>query len=265
MNNKTITLYQPFGGLADNLIYSHLPYLFHEIGIEFHLNKFNAYRNDGIKQLVWDYNPYVNKTRINHGNACGSNTTPALNGGFYIHAINRAHLQQYDSVYVPELKNPILYAPLSLLYNESAYIDNKIINNATVIHLQSISMKHTANFIGKACSYANGIAIAEQNASLKLNIVDNVNSAKYYGDEVQLHDRGVNIKALDVNNIFTHCGIILKAKQYICLNGGGCLLASAVKASYNSNVNIICLVDKDEKQALERGLYKMENVNYIYL
>ena len=64
MNNNTITLYQQFGGLADNLIYSHLPYLFNQLGIQFHLNKFNACRNEGINELVWHYNPYVSKTRI---------------------------------------------------------------------------------------------------------------------------------------------------------------------------------------------------------
>ena len=51
--NKVI-LYQPWGGLGDNLQFSTLPKLYSEIGYEFYISDQNVYRNPEIKKLVWD-------------------------------------------------------------------------------------------------------------------------------------------------------------------------------------------------------------------
>ena len=52
-------LYQPWGGLGDNLQYSTLPELYNTLGHEFYISSKNVYRNPEIYKLVWELNPYV--------------------------------------------------------------------------------------------------------------------------------------------------------------------------------------------------------------
>jgi len=53
-------LYQPWGGLGDNLQFSTLPQRFSELGYEVYISDKNAYRNFEIFELVWKLNPFVN-------------------------------------------------------------------------------------------------------------------------------------------------------------------------------------------------------------
>ena len=48
-----------FGGLGDTLQFSTLPEMFHEKGDEVFLTNDAPFRNNSIKQLIWDMNPYV--------------------------------------------------------------------------------------------------------------------------------------------------------------------------------------------------------------
>ena len=52
-------LYQPWGGLGDNLQYSTLPERYSELGFDFYISAYNVYRNPEIYELVWKCNPYV--------------------------------------------------------------------------------------------------------------------------------------------------------------------------------------------------------------
>jgi hypothetical protein len=52
-------LFQPWGGLGDNLQYSTLPELYAERGYDFYIAESNVYRNSEIYDFVWGTNPYV--------------------------------------------------------------------------------------------------------------------------------------------------------------------------------------------------------------
>jgi len=52
-------LFQPWGGLGDNLQYSTLPEKFAEIGDETYISDRNVYRNPQTYDLVWKSNPFV--------------------------------------------------------------------------------------------------------------------------------------------------------------------------------------------------------------
>jgi len=54
-----IIIEQPWGGLGDNLQYSTLPELGHKYGIDVYVSDNNKYRNQDIKKLVWDTNPFL--------------------------------------------------------------------------------------------------------------------------------------------------------------------------------------------------------------
>ena len=52
-------LYQPWGGLGDNLAYSTLPEKFHELNSEVYLSDKNEYRSPEIYNLIWELNPNI--------------------------------------------------------------------------------------------------------------------------------------------------------------------------------------------------------------
>ncbi len=56
---KKIIIEQPWGGLGDNLQFSSLPEVGKQLGIEVWISNRNKYRNNEIKELVWDINPYI--------------------------------------------------------------------------------------------------------------------------------------------------------------------------------------------------------------
>ena len=64
-------IYQPWGGLGDNLQFSTLPELFHNQGHDVYISQKNAYRNIEILDLVWKLNPFI-KGFINEMPNCGS-------------------------------------------------------------------------------------------------------------------------------------------------------------------------------------------------
>jgi hypothetical protein len=56
---KKIIIEQPWGGLGDNLQFSTIPEVAYNKGIDVYISNRNVYRNEDIKRLVWDLNPYI--------------------------------------------------------------------------------------------------------------------------------------------------------------------------------------------------------------
>jgi hypothetical protein len=54
-----IILSQSWGGLGDNLQFSTIPEVAHNKGIDVYISNNNVYRNEDIKKLVWELNPYI--------------------------------------------------------------------------------------------------------------------------------------------------------------------------------------------------------------
>jgi len=54
-----IILEQSWGGLGDNLQFSTIPEVAHDKGIDVYISNKNAYRDEDIKKLVWELNPYI--------------------------------------------------------------------------------------------------------------------------------------------------------------------------------------------------------------
>lgn len=54
LNADKIIIYQPWGGLGDNLQYSTLPELFNEKGIKCYIHVDNSTRNDNeVYDIIW--------------------------------------------------------------------------------------------------------------------------------------------------------------------------------------------------------------------
>ena len=59
-----MTIYQPWGGLGDNLAHSIIPELCKATGNKCYLSKHNAHRNQQIYDLVWGLNPFLEKEQM---------------------------------------------------------------------------------------------------------------------------------------------------------------------------------------------------------
>src|SRR5262245_5258113 len=59
LNLKDAVIYQPWGGLGDNLQFSTLPEMFASRGIRTLVSTRNAARNPEINSLVWGMNPFI--------------------------------------------------------------------------------------------------------------------------------------------------------------------------------------------------------------
>jgi hypothetical protein len=57
--DKKIIISQPWGGLGDNLQLSTIPEIAKSLGYEVYVSNQNTYRNQEIKELVWDMNPFI--------------------------------------------------------------------------------------------------------------------------------------------------------------------------------------------------------------
>ena len=133
-----IIIQQPWGGLGDNLQFSTIPEMGHKLGIPVYVSTRNAYRNQDIKKLVWDSNPFVSGFVDQDGNI------PTINLYSNNHIINwektlfnisenyRPKIY-YTPKYIDEVKDKTLIDPgaVSLPIN----FDSIISDNADAILL----------------------------------------------------------------------------------------------------------------------------------
>lgn len=238
--NKII-LEQPWGGLGDNLQFSTLPELCHENGIDFYLSVNNSYRNEDIRKLVWDSNPFV-KGIINE----------PTNGGI-IKMHDYLGLLKDDYSYIGAIEKSHGFEPknnLPKIYYQPKNIE--FFNDKTVICLGCVSETFDAEFILNNVNklLTNDDDIIELNFTKDLNELNRVYGLhKQYKTEYQKYD---------LNDIFEHCDIIYSAKRYICLFSGNSVLSAAIN---KRNTTVLTKHDNLEISKF----YYFENLNYVKL
>ena len=89
---KELVLHQPWGGLGDNLQFSTLPRRLHKLNCEFNISNKNAYRNDEIKKIVWDINPF-DQWGVELGKQIAKTTLQAIQQ----HQQHWSNYQQFDA------------------------------------------------------------------------------------------------------------------------------------------------------------------------
>jgi hypothetical protein len=201
--SKDIIIYQPWGGLGDNLQFSTLPRLYSDMGYNVYISSKNAYRNPEIYDLVWKLNPYVKGI---------SNSPP--NAGSCINF----------RVYQPEncMKNMELSHNLTngnTKYPEIYYKPKHIeeLNNVIIYDITSISSSYSNEFIISTFS-----SVFNKHPELKRKLVVFKN----------IKNRDVNLfndEIIEINNIFEYCDIISSCKVFVSLFSGCSVLSSAIK------------------------------------
>jgi len=236
-----VCIYQPYPGLGDHLQHSTLPKLYHSLGSKVFISNKCVYRNDEIKELVWESNPYVegfSDIEPNAGMSCPTiqseavkiwkPTTVSLTNIELSHGFKRERPR-------PELH----YKP-------------KLISGLSEVTI----------FDASACTaYSNykSEKIAEIVAEKFGNDVLYIKSKKI---EQKEHE-DLSTKRFDlmyVKSIFEYCDVISSCKNFVSLMSGGHSLCQAIR-----DKNSYCIISDDLfKVHKQRGLFLNEDlVSYI--
>lgn len=240
MNDKAIFNLSWGGNLGDNLLFSTLPELYHKINKEFYLYSKTMFRNDEIKKLVWDENPYVkgitdeipniivNKDIITNvfEKNCIENVE-AING--FVNSGNKYPIIYYKPRIIESLKDVTILA-LGTISQSPYYNDD---------YLKSM--------ISKIINYDDNLLLLKYKKNIGGTSLYHYNypSDIYY-----------------VDDIYHHCDIILSCKKYITVQSGSAVLSSAIIG--NSNKSYVILAQETKNLVLLNNIFKFDNLNYIY-
>lgn len=224
-----IIIWQPFGGLGDNLSYSTLPRLCAEKNIECYVSRENVYRNDNIKDFVWGYNPWVKyidenpKKLLNyfHHAIPGKNAIEMVEYNHGLDINNHYPEIYYEPVYREEYKDVILYDFNSVTYNWADKLRDKnfvICNEGDVFQVRSQYSKYTSSLMA---------------------------------DE------------LKINNLELYSDILFSCKSIYTVHSGIEVLAAGIKNQYNKDLEINVLSPREFLPANRPGGYWFNNVRYI--
>ena len=223
-------LYQRWGGLGDNLQFSTLPRRFSENGIDTFISRKNAVRNDEIKKLVWDLNPFVNNCESDDPPNCGMEST----------ALTKTKRQALESarniIEWQEIRHG--FDPKSLL-PEIGYSPQIIpdLGDTVVLDLGAISgFKHNKYDMGALIRNIDNIL--KENQNYKIVLIKN----EY--NKGHLDDRYSSIEILETRDIFHYADVIKSCKKFVCLLSGSVVLASCVRKENTLCVSPVHTADK---------------------
>jgi hypothetical protein len=228
--SRTIIIYQPWGGLGDNLQFSTLPKLYSELGYDVYISASNVYRNPEIYDLVWKNNPYIkgiSELPPNAGSCkgCQHMDQPYIKNIELSHGITHG-TDRYPTIY---------YTPKKI----------EALCNTVVYDITSSTSIYSDDFIKtKFTSQLEQYPECEKR-KIQFEQIKNRMTPDLHHD------------VIEINSIFDLCDVIFSCKAFICTFSGSVVLASAVKNSQSSPY-IHCFHNKQE------SLYIFDNVQYSF-
>jgi hypothetical protein len=248
--NKII-LYQPWGGLGDNLAYSTLPELFTKKGYDVYISTNNKVRNQEIFDLVWGKNPFIkgiSNEPSNAGECMNKYWPPEQQNEFMIHRIELSHgLDRIN--FFPKI------------YYNPQYISE--LNNDILIDLTGSSQVYEIYKYIEYIDYFTPLII-NKNKNIKIIIFEKYNISPIFEKVYNyLKTKLPIIEYLKVNSLIHYCDIIKSCDTIIIVNSGINSLSAAIKEN-NSKPNIICYNPWEHftPEAI-KGYYNYKNVEYF--
>jgi len=231
-----IVICQSWGGLGDNLQYTTLPELFHNMGFKVYISDKNAYRNSEIYDLVWKLNPYIqgiSDLPPNAGECRGMN----LFTDNFLRNIELSH-----SLYNGFREYPIIYYKPKYVDN----IDKYIFYDTTSISTNPGDLQLKTAFENIFSKHPNLIP-----CKIKFIHIDNREIENFSHEEYIIH------------NIYEYCDLLYSCKVFVTGFSGASHLCSAVKQE--NPTPIIYSFHTPEGIQANAAFYKFKNVNYLPL
>lgn len=233
---EDITIYQPWGGLGDNMAHSVLPELCHNLGIKCYLSKQNVCRSKEIFDFVWGKNPFLKDTKnftdLTWFDNCSKVEVPGIN---HIEVVQKAHglpvTYHYPKIY---------YSPK--LVKEAV--------NKTIIDLSAYS-------IGRDYNPQNLKKVIESFKLEKENTLSTIIPNVTYGTKYE-----TDLNTININSLEHYSDIIFSCNRFITLHSGQACLASTIKFQTKSNTEIYVLTMNRYLPQNNCG-YTFQNTKYI--
>ena len=234
-------IYQPWGGLGDNLAHSTIPKLCHSAGIPCYISNQNVYRNQGIYDFVWGLNPYITG-KIDSVDSSWQDT----NRKFQPTSSNHIEELQYIYGFTPITKYPDVY------YDSKVDINLK---GKTIIDLSAHTLANSYN-----------VDILQRSLKDLINKLD-IKESDIYIVSLPSLDYGKSyniphINSIDIKDIFYYSDVLTSAKNFITLYSGAAVLAATIKNKLQSNLNIYVY---SFRWVYNSCCYNFENTNYILM
>ena len=241
MKDKII-IYQPWGGLGDNLAHTVIPRLCKTNNIECLLSKEIACRNKEIYDFVWKDNPDI------------TGRTDEIDMTWCDNRPYEARRKDYNEIQAIQKTHG--FEPITE-YPHIHYTPNKVdkFEGKTVIDISGFSL-------GKR---SHPSLIKDAIASLGLKVNDTIELSHSQVQYGKAYPVCIDFHNEDVNDFFTYSNILYSCKRYITLNNGPATLASAIKNKMNTDCDINILTPPEYMPGVREGGYTYSNTNYIQL
>lgn len=231
--SRNITIYQPWGGLGDNLAHSLIPRLCFERGDICQLSKHNVCRNQDIYNVVWKQNPYIRLTGSESVDMKWLDRCKLFEnqGLSHVQVIQRVY--GFDTCYeYPE----IYYTPRYLPEYDGKHLTD----------FNSISVSYDG------CDVWNVIGGGSDTLEVTHSLLDN----KRYA-------RPTTGNTIDINSLEFYCDVLRSCSSIVTLNSGIANLAPVIKNKYNPKLQIYVLTYKKYLKEYGSNGYFYSNVKYI--
>lgn len=297
---KKAIMFEPHGGLGDNLAHTTLPRLLAEKGFDFYIERRNEalYRNREIFELLWEKNPYFkgfiddvdwNATSAkDFFNICNDDKGNILRVGSYSkgelwhegnnlekgHRVVWAMGRDREEALDQARKLPKLSSPSSMVAGAelSAGVSSGVSHPFPEIYYEP---KYSPFFKNKIIvdfgihtqkeKYYPEELLKFLELNFDMNDVYMIHSSHTPRDK-----RGLPInnaigleeenKTIFYENIYEYCDIIYSCKKFICLHSGSMNLAAAVNRK-NKKIKTICLLTNKVQHDVAGFCY--DNIAYI--
>jgi len=249
---KEIIIYQPWGGLGDNLSHSSIPEICNDLNIDCYLSNQNVCRNQEIYDFVWGKNPYIKGKRDSTDMSWLDQPIQQQNNRDWNEMRNNQSRYGLDSqchypkIYyqpklIPELTDSSIF-DLSTFSFYNYYYDPTIpfninnINNCIQHIIEKYNMENITNIVHSA-TYTKTPRPPILNTTEKYNI----------------------------NTLEHYCDVMFSCKNYISVTSGQSVLASTVKNTYKTNCNIVMLSLERFTPPTNYQFLHFKNTNYATL
>jgi len=238
---EKITIYQPWGGLGDNLAHSLIPELCSQHGKKCFLSKHNAVRNQQIYDIVWGFNPFIEKEKVDSTDLSWSDKCALFEQPGSLN-----HIQVVQRVY--GFNTNIEYPKI---YYKPNFISDLKKKTVLDLSIHSIASNYNPQNI---LNILNKFDLNEDTLSV-------THSKVTYGTHF---DTANKFKKIDINDLMHYSDVLMSCKRFITLYSGPSNLASTIKHLASTDTEIFVLIPKkyDPKYGCH---YIYSNTNYIFL
>jgi len=242
MRKKEVIIYQPWGGLGDNLAHTTIPRLCQDLGYKCLLSNHNKFKNQDIFDLLYkDLD-------------CIDGVTDKINDSW----------QNYDQVNQPGwnhirhvqvgygFKSAPFYYPI--INYQPKFIEE--LKNATLVDL---SGEHCYTYYPELYNKENILKITNRIIELeKYKNILTIEKNNYENIDIKVPSESYNI-----NSLFDYADAIFSCKNFICIDSGQGNLACTIKNQFKTSLNIFIIGMSFQLPPKKYDTYNYINANYI--